>query len=124
LLDAYELPRLDYLPGDTLAVTLIWQAIQSPQQGYTVFVHLTRPGGGLISQHDGLPANGTRPTDTWSPGDQITDDHQFAIPSDTPPGEYWLQVGMYNSAGRLLVTDPGQASVADNVIVLGSIQVN
>jgi hypothetical protein len=124
LLAAYELPRLDYHPGDTLLLSLIWHAIQSPDQGYTVFVHLTRADGSPISQHDGLPANGTRPTDMWAPGDQITDDHQFSIPPDTPPGEYWLRVGMYDGAGRLPVTDPGQANVTDDVIVLQSIQVN
>jgi tRNA A-37 threonylcarbamoyl transferase component Bud32 len=123
-LDAYELPRLDYRPGDTLPVTLIWEAVEPPGQGYTVFVHLTRSDGSVISQHDGLPANGTRPTDTWTPGDQISDNHQFLIPPDTPPGEYWLRVGMYDDSGRLPVTDPGQASVADNVILLRSIVVN
>jgi tRNA A-37 threonylcarbamoyl transferase component Bud32 len=123
-LDAYELPRLDYHPGDTLSVTLIWEAVQPPDRGYTAFVHLTRPDGSVISQHDGLPANGTRPTDTWVPGDQISDNHQFLIPPDTPSGEYWLRVGMYDDAGRLPVTDPGLASVADNVILLRSIVVN
>ena len=124
MLAAYELPRIDYRPGDTLLLTLIWQAIRPPRRGYTVFVHLTHPDGTLISQHDGLPANGTRPTDTWASGDQITDDHQFNIPSNTPPGEYWLRVGMYDSAGRLPVSDSGQAGTAGDVIVLRSIQVN
>lgn len=124
LLMAYELPRLDYRPGDTLLLSLIWQAIQPPGQGYTVFVHLTRADGSPVSQHDGLPASGARPTDTWLPGDRITDDHQFNIPPDTPPGEYWLRVGMYDSAGRLPITDPGQATTVDGVIVLRSIMVN
>jgi serine/threonine-protein kinase len=123
LLAAYELPRLDYRPGETLSVTLIWQAMQSPGQGYTVFVHLTRADGSPVTQHDGLPANGTRPTDTWSPGDQITDAHQLSIPPDTLPGEYWLRVGMYGGAGRLPVTDPGQGTAADDTIVLRSIVV-
>lgn len=124
LLSAYELPRREYRAGDVLPLRLIWQPINSPGQGYTVFVHLTRADGSLVTQHDGLPANGARPTDTWSPGDQISDDHQLSIPPDTSPGEYWLQVGMYDSAGRLAVLDPGRASTSDNVIVLGSIQVN
>ncbi|GAB4540184.1 MAG: Stk1 family PASTA domain-containing Ser/Thr kinase [Anaerolineae bacterium] len=124
LLMAYELPYLEYRPGDTVLLSLIWQAIRSPGRGYTVFVHLTRADGSLVSQHDGLPAGGARPTDTWAPGDQITDEHQFNIPPDTPPGEYWLRVGMYDSAGRLAVTDPGQATTVDGVIVLRSITVN
>ncbi len=123
-LAAYELPRLEYRSGDTLPLTLVWQAAQSPDQGYIVFVHLTRPDGSPISQHDGAPANGTRPTNTWAPGEQITDAHQFGIPSGTTPGVYWLRVGMYNGDGRLPVTDAGQASTADDTIVLQSILVN
>jgi serine/threonine-protein kinase len=123
-LAAYELPRLDYRPGETLSLTLDWQAVQPPGQDYTVFVHLTRADGSPISQHDGPPANGTRTTGTWTSGEQITDDHQIRIPPDTPPGEYWLRVGMYGSTGRLPVTDPGQASTGDDAIVLQSIQVN
>ncbi len=121
---AYELPRLSYRSGETLPLTLTWQAIQSPGQGYTVFVHLTRADGSPVAQHDGLPANGTRPTDTWSPGDQIADVHQLSIPPDTPAGEYWLRVGMYDEAGRLPVTNAGQATAADDAIVLQSIVVN
>jgi hypothetical protein len=115
---------VDYRAGETVLITLLWQAIRRPDAGYTVFVHLTRPDGSVISQHDGLPANGARPTDTWSPGDQISDDHQFSIPADTPPGEYWLRVGMYDSSGRLPVTDPGRASAADDVLLLQAIVVN
>ena len=124
LLAAYELPRLDYRPGEALPLTLIWQAAQVPDSNYTVFVHLTRADGSLVNQHDSPPANGTRPTTTWSPGEQVTDDHQFEIPPGTPSGQYWLRVGMYNGAGRLPVTDPGRANVVDNVIVLQPIQVN
>lgn len=121
---AYELPRLNYRPGETLPLTLVWQAIQAPDQDYTVFVHLTRDDGSPISQHDGLPANGARTTGTWAPGEQIIDNHQFTIPPDTPPGEYWLRVGMYGGAGRLPVTDPGHASAADDGLVLQPILVN
>ena len=124
LLAAYELPRLGYRPGETLPITLTWQAMQPPGQGYTVFVHLARADGSPVAQHDGLPASGARPTDTWPPGDQITDAHQLNIPPDTPPGEYWLRVGMYGDAGRLPVTDPGQGTADDDSIVLRSIAVN
>jgi serine/threonine-protein kinase len=123
-LAAYELPRPNYRAGEMLRLSLVWEALVPPEGGYTVFVHLTRADGTVISQHDGLPGNGTRPTDGWIPGDQISDDHELPIPSDTSPGEYWLRVGMYDSAGRLPVTDPGRASAADNVIVLRSILVN
>jgi serine/threonine-protein kinase len=123
LLVAYELPRLDYKPGDTLPVTLTWQAMQPPGQSYTVFVHLTRADGRPVAQQDGLPADGSRPTDSWSLGEQINDPHQLTVPPGTPAGEYWLRVGMYSNGVRLPVTDPGQATDADDSIVLRSIMV-
>ncbi len=124
LLVTYELPRLIYDPGDSLPITFVWQAIASPGEGYMVFLHLTRADGSVVTQQDGLPVGGTQPTDTWSPGTQIIDARHLAIPADTPPGEYWLRVGLYNDAGRLPVTDPGQVAAVDDALVLGSIWVD
>jgi hypothetical protein len=123
LLVAYELPRLEYQPGDTLPLTLIWQAMQPPGQSYTVFVHLAGADGRPVAQHDDLPAGGSQPTDGWPLGQQISDPHQLTIPAGTAPGEYWLRVGMYGNGIRLPVTDPGQATDADDSIVLQSITV-
>jgi hypothetical protein len=123
LLVDYELSRLDYRSGDALSVVLTWRAVRPPAQGYTVFVHLTRSDGGLVAQHDALPSNGLRPTDSWSVDETIVDSHQLTIPSQTSAGEYWLRVGMYDDSGRLPVTDSGQAEIVDNALLLHSIQV-
>jgi tRNA A-37 threonylcarbamoyl transferase component Bud32 len=123
LLVAYELPRLEYQPGDTLPLTLTWQAMQALDQSYTVFVHLSRADGQPVAQHDSLPAGGSQPTDGWPLGSQINDPHQLTIPADTAPGEYWLRVGMYSNGVRLPVADPGQVTDADDSIILRSVTV-
>jgi hypothetical protein len=123
LLVAYELPRLEYQPGDSLPITLIWQAMQALDQSYTVFVHLSRADGQPVAQHDSLPAGGSQPTDSWPLGSQINDLHQLTIPAGTAPGEYWLRVGMYSNGVRLPVADPGQATDADDSIILQSVTV-
>ncbi len=123
LLLTYELPRLDYRPGEMLHLTLAWQAVAPLRQGYVVFVHLARSDGSVVAQHEGLPSAGEDPTDRWSPGVRVVDAHDLPIPSDTVAGEYWLRVGMYGGGSRLRVSEAGQASVVDDALVLGSIRV-
>jgi hypothetical protein len=124
LLVAYELPRLDYRSGETLPITLVWQCFQKQKEAYKVFVHLTQADGSIVSQQDGVPVNGSQPTDSWIPGNQVVDQHELNIPPGTQPGEYWLRTGMYNADGRMPVTDAGRISTEGDVLVLSQILVN
>jgi hypothetical protein len=83
------------LPGQTLDVTLVWQAQNVPAQNYTVFVQLLDKTNQLYAQHDSQPADGTLPTITWAAGEYIEDTHHLNLPPDLPAGEYQLIVGMY-----------------------------
>ncbi|MGD2050378.1 MAG: glycosyltransferase family 39 protein, partial [Chloroflexota bacterium] len=84
-------------PEDRVEVSLVWQALSEIPADYTVFVHLLDEGGHLVSQHDGVPANGTRPTSTWDEGERILDKHRLTMPADLPDGMGTLIVGMYDS---------------------------
>jgi serine/threonine-protein kinase len=123
LLVSYELPSLIYRPGDSLSLTLAWQAIRPPGHAYSVGVYLSRADGSLITQQSGTPAQGSRATDTWAPGSPVIDNHQLDVPSDTPAGEYWLRVAMLNGGMRLPVTDAGEGKSVDGDLVLLAIQV-
>jgi hypothetical protein len=35
------------------------------------------------------------PTTCWRPGEFVTDPYDIPLDSDTPPGDYILEVGMY-----------------------------
>nr|MBC7244753.1 glycosyltransferase family 39 protein [Chloroflexota bacterium] len=86
--------RLTFHHGDTLQLTLFWRADNPISESYTVFTHVQRLEA--RTQHDGYPANDSRPTYTWRPGEVIEDRHMIEIPSWLPPGEYNLIVGLYN----------------------------
>jgi mannosyltransferase len=84
-------------PGDELEVTLLWEAFGPTEPSYTVFVHLLDENGRLIGQHDGIPAEGTRPTTTWQPGEMLLDRHRLEVPEGAT-GLLTLVVGLYDSA--------------------------
>jgi len=86
--------KLQFRPGETAQVTLFWRASVPVPESYTVFAHVGR--GDVRAQHDGLPANSTRPTTSWRPGEVIEDRHIISIPDTFPPGEYDLNIGLYN----------------------------
>lgn len=83
--------------GGALYVTLNWKASATPSKDYTVFVHLVGPDGKLMAQHDGQPGSGAFPTSLLGPGVEVPDSHVLDV-SQAPPGDYRLEVGLYDLA--------------------------
>lgn len=100
-------------PGETLTFLLVWRALRSMDADYTVFVHLVdTPGQPALAQADGQPQGDRYPTSLWDPGEMVPDARSLAIPSDLPPGEYQLVVGLYQLAtGERLPRADGGDSV-------------
>jgi hypothetical protein len=111
----------DAEPGQALPIKLVWQALGEINQGYKVFVHLLGPDGQLAAQSDAVPANWTRPTSGWLPGEYVTDVHTLNLSPDLPPGVYRLSVGMYDNdlAGERLPIATG-----GDTVELGTIRVS
>jgi mannosyltransferase len=107
-------------PGDTLLVTLEWQATAAMPIDYTVFTQLWDASGQVAAQLDSQPASGTRPTSGWQPGETVVDRKALLLPADLPPGSYTLQVGLYDLATlqRLTLSANG-----DDHVLLGMVQV-
>jgi hypothetical protein len=110
-----------YKPGDTVYLELGW-AVGSvpPQQPWTVFTHLLAPDGHLVAGDDCEPGRGSYPTTHWQPGDIIVDEYQLQIPADAPPGEYTLEIGLYDwrAGNRLCVSGhDGDAVVLVSITV-------
>ncbi|MDD5779410.1 MAG: hypothetical protein PHU95_08175, partial [Candidatus Thermoplasmatota archaeon] len=83
-------------PGSTLAVTLVWHAVETPAANYDVFVHLLDAAGNILAQDDGPPGDGRLPTLGWLPGEYLADSHVLPLPTNLPAGEYRLAVGFYD----------------------------
>ena len=94
----YDFPQNVMQPGDTLPITLFWQAQARMPEDYQVFVHLMGPDGRPVAQGDKSPLDGDWPTSAWEPGQTFRDDYQIEIPVDLAPGAYELRVGLYRLA--------------------------
>ncbi|MBM3135544.1 MAG: glycosyltransferase family 39 protein [Chloroflexi bacterium] len=115
----YALSPAAVRPGETLRLTLFWQARQWIAQDYTVFVHLLDSQGKLWAQHDGPPQDGALPTSAWNPGELLRDEHLLTVDIQAPPGDYRLAIGLYDPATlqRLPVFDAQGRLVGDTVLL-------
>ncbi|MBL8131118.1 MAG: glycosyltransferase family 39 protein [Anaerolineae bacterium] len=116
----YELSDLSLNAGASLTLTLYWRALQPVAEDYIVFAHVIDPAQVMIyAGSDAQPANWTRPTSTWSPGEIVEDAHVLTLSPDTPPlpGIYEVEIGFYQNPGngtfprlRVVTADGGMAN--------------
>lgn len=101
----YHFDRWLITSGETLTVTLHWEALVTPQRDYVVFVHLLLPPDAVWAQHDAMPQDGARPTSTWVRGERVEDRYTLAVPPTAPPGLYAVEIGLYDpdTGARLTV---------------------
>ena len=84
-------------PDQPLKIKLVWQANQPMSRSYTTFVHVVDDDGQIWGQADRIPGDGAWPTNTWDKGEWLIDTFQLTLNPDTPPGDYILLVGVYDS---------------------------
>ncbi len=107
-------------PGESLRLTLYWQALSPLPHEYTVFVHLRRPGGGNVAQADHRPLDHLYPTTLWPVGETIRESSRLALPADLSPGSYDLWVGLYRlETGERLPIQ--QDTSGENAVRLGQV---
>jgi len=112
-------PAPDLQPPTVITVTLAWRAETETAISYRVFLHLVGPDGKVMTQSDGEPANWTRPTTGWLPGEVVMDERVLHIPDDPPPGEYILSCGLYDLAtGERLTTADGADALRVTTLLL------
>jgi 4-amino-4-deoxy-L-arabinose transferase-like glycosyltransferase len=97
--------------GDIAQITLFWQARRTPSQRYKVFLHVLDGDNHIVGQRDAEPGGGARLTTLWEPGQVIVDRYGLPIHPATAPGEYRVEVGMYDAAGQRLTTPDGESQV-------------
>jgi 4-amino-4-deoxy-L-arabinose transferase-like glycosyltransferase len=104
-------------PGGTLRFDLAWW-LDGPPPGdvdYHAFAHLVDADGRKFGQHD----LSSFPTTAWRTGDLVLTRFQIAIDPGTPPGEYWVRLGMYTypDVVNVPVVDAAGNPAADAVMV-------
>jgi hypothetical protein len=125
---ALELPTITVKPGETIGLGLNWLAQQQVDESYTIFVHLIDGNNRLIAQRDYTPMGGAFPTQLWIPkwiaGQSVNDPYQIKVPDDLPPGDYFIETGMYGMTSQRRVPIIGHdGSLAGDRAILFKVNV-
>jgi hypothetical protein len=120
---AYDLSPQNIIPGESVTVTLLWQADGRVDTPYTVFNHLVSPTGELVAQQDGMPQASTLPTTCWQPGELITDSYTIATLPEMTLGTYSLLMGLYTPETGVRLPVLGTLAEEGDLFSLGNVQV-
>ena len=121
----YDLDHTSLRAGETLHLTLYWQALAPMDTSYTVFVHLLDAEGQIRGQRDSIPVAGSRPTTGWVQNEVIVDEYDVPVDADAPPGRYQIEIGMYDprTIVRLPAFDAEGVRLPDDRILLAQVEV-
>ncbi len=94
----FQLPNgLDYEPGQTLELSLLWQSDKALQRDYTVAFFVVDADSQPIAQgHDSAPQAGFAPTSAWPANTPVWDHRALRLPSAAAPGEYRIWIALYH----------------------------
>lgn len=117
----YDLDASEARPGGTVRLSLHWQAVRTPPEGWVTFVHLVDATGHILAQDDGIPGGGTLPTTSWLPGEFVSERHVLSLPAEAAPGTYRLLVGWYRPETGTRVPVEGAGTVEGQAWVLAEV---
>jgi hypothetical protein len=117
MLSGYDRSPRTPRPGETLQVSLYWEALRPLDAEYHTFVHMVDGEGQVITQSDRQPGGRYYPTTLWRPGERLRDDHLLSLPADIPEGVYRLLAGMYSLPGDGSLEPLGEAVTLGQVAI-------
>lgn len=102
-------------------VTTWWRAPGPMDRDLFIFLHLNREG--YQAPYDHVPGDWMYPAERWRQGDVIEDRVLVQIPVNAEPGQYELNLGLWNRrTGERLAIEQGPGD-GQNRIPLGSVEI-
>jgi 4-amino-4-deoxy-L-arabinose transferase-like glycosyltransferase len=103
----YDVEQTELQAGEPVTLTLYWRALEDAGSAdYTVFTHILSAEGRLVGQHDAPPAEGSRPTPGWVPGEIVVDRHVMTF-REPYTGTARVEVGLYDPTTSNRVSTTG-----------------
>ncbi len=127
-----EVTLLGYAPvpsstmrgGHTLRVVVEWRAERKIGKPYVTLAHLIDSRGHVWAQEDREPIYGIIPPSSWDPGDIMRDQYTFELPVTMPPGDYRLEVGIWDpDAQESLEIKDAHGQELGNRAIIGDLRV-
>ena len=97
ILAGYDLDREQVSSGESVWLTLYWQALQDVKQDYVVNLRLLSPTGAEVAYRLGRPARSSLPTNLWQEGQIVQDPWSLTIPGESTPGVYQLEIVIFDA---------------------------
>jgi len=94
----YDSPPQVIRPGDSIPLTLFWQAEQDVREDDLVLLQLRGEDGKMWALYRDRPVNGSYPTTQWSRGEVVRQQLEVRIPADVPSGSYHLAVALADAS--------------------------
>lgn len=91
----YELETKELVPGETLSLSLYWQALKEIDQDYWLLLQIVDKDGEVPLTKDGSPSAGRYATDLWKEGEIIPSRHRLQLPLEVHPGLYRIEIGIH-----------------------------
>lgn len=99
-------------------LTLYWQALGPLPRDVSVFLRLRDAEGNIRGRSERMPLDGLWPIERWEVGSLIRDDHLLTVEPGLPPGDYSLEVGLYDpSSGKALAVGGGKTGPEGGLVV-------
>jgi len=110
-------------PGDTIHVSLYWQALAKPESDHQISVFLSDGEGDVWGEFLRQPVDGDYPTSLWEEGEVVRDRFDLLIDSSALPGKHRLWVRLYDPTTQayLLLEGSEQKSVrVGKILIVGA----
>ncbi len=99
-LSSFVLEQASVRSGGSTSLTVEWEATAPIEVDWHPVTFLRDSEGRLIDQAERSLGGGSAGTSAWEPGRWVYRTSSLSIPPRTPPGEYTLAIGLYDSKAR------------------------
>jgi len=116
----YDMNARAVQPGETISVTLYWQALAPMKLDYSVFMHLTAAGGEIPVKNDSFPYTSPKRTRRWTTGQVMQEVRALAIPEYVRPGLYDIDMGIFSvdTGDRLPIIAPDGHYISEQMTLV------
>jgi hypothetical protein len=117
----YDLEPAAPRSARSMQVSLYWRALREMPASYVESVRVLDGYGRVWWERTGVPGLGTLPTDTWLPGEVVTDQLRVELIDGAPAGDYLLELTLSQPDGgrRLNIFDPAGRQIGTSLRLPG-----
>jgi hypothetical protein len=120
---SYALEQQSVRAGGSVGLTVEWEAVGPIPLDWRQVTFLRDPSGQIVDQTERSLGGGSGGTSTWAPGRWVFRSSGLPIPAKTPPGQYTVGVGLYDSKARKLAPVTAGSGQGGDEVRLGTIAV-